>query len=219
MTTITGTAAPAAAPGATGGASATLDQNAFLRLMTTQLTTQDPFDPMDNTQMVAQLAQFSQVSGIASMSQALQNLAQTLTGGRLSDAAGWIGRSMLVLSDHAAPLGDGSYSGEVHLAEASDDVTVNFVDDTGAVVHSQQMGAKDKGSFAYQWDGKNEAGQAVPGPLKVVVTANDADGKPIQTANASWTRVHSIQSPASGGTAGLLTGLGTLSPDDAIRLA
>ena len=34
-----------------------LDQNAFLRLMTTQLTTQDPFNPVDNTQMIAQMAQ------------------------------------------------------------------------------------------------------------------------------------------------------------------
>lgn len=218
MTTITGTAA-SAAPGAAASGNAMLDQNAFLRLMTTQLTTQDPFEPMDNTQMVAQLAQFSQVSGIASMSQALQDLAQTMTGGRLSDAAGWIGRSMLVLSDFAAPLADGSYSGEAHLAEASDDVTVSFVDETGATVHTEQMGARSKGSFAYEWDGRNSAGDIVSGPLKVVITAKNADGKPIETANASWTRIQSIQSPASGGTASLLTGLGTLSPDDAIRLA
>ena len=43
-----------------------MDQTDFLRLMTTQLTTQDPFNPVDNTQMVAQMAQFSQVAGIQS---------------------------------------------------------------------------------------------------------------------------------------------------------
>ncbi len=36
----------------------TLDQAAFLKLLTTQMTTQDPFNPVDNTQMVAQMAQF-----------------------------------------------------------------------------------------------------------------------------------------------------------------
>lgn len=219
MTTITGNAASAQAQTGTANKSATLNQNDFLKLMTTQLTTQDPFNPMDNTQMVAQMAQFSQVSGISEMNRSLQSLAETMSAGRLNDAASWIGRSMLVLSDHAAPLQDGSYSGEIHLAEPSEDVLVNFVDSNGAIVHSEQMGAKDKGPFTYRWDGKNAAGEPVPGPLEVVVTADNQDGKPIETAAASWTHVQSIQSPASGGTANLVTGLGTLSPDDAIRLA
>jgi len=219
MTTITGTSAAGQAAGANAGAGATLDQNAFLKLMTTQLTMQDPFNPMDNTQMVAQMAQFSQVSGIAEMNRSLQSLAEMMGKSRLGEAASWIGRSMLVMSDHAAPLSDGTYAGEVHLAEASEDVTISFVDETGAVVHSQSMGARDKGAFAYSWNGKNTNGENVPGPLKVVVTANNADGKPIETAAAAWTLVQSIQSPASGGAAGLVTGLGTLSPEDAIRLA
>jgi flagellar basal-body rod modification protein FlgD len=61
-------------------AAAGLDQNAFLRLMTTQLTTQDPFNPVDNTQMVAQMAQFSQVAGIAEMNQNLRAIPATLGG-------------------------------------------------------------------------------------------------------------------------------------------
>ena len=50
-----------------GAGAGAMDQNDFLRLMTTQLTTQDPFNPVDNTQMVAQMAQFSQVAGIATV--------------------------------------------------------------------------------------------------------------------------------------------------------
>ena len=218
MTTITGTGA-SPATGGTANAGATLDQSAFLKLMTTQLTMQDPFNPMDNTQMVAQMAQFSQVSGIAEMNRSLQTLTEMMGQGRLGEAASWIGRSMLVMSDYATPLADGKYSGEIHLAEASSDVVVNFLDDSGAVVHSQPMGSKKAGAFSYEWDGKNAAGEPVPGPVKIVVSANNADGKPIETAAASWTRVQSIQSPASGGAAGLVTGLGILSPDDAIRLA
>ena len=48
-----------------------MDQSDFLRLMTTQLSTQDPFNPVDNTQMVAQMAQFSQLAGISEMNQSL----------------------------------------------------------------------------------------------------------------------------------------------------
>ena len=97
MTTIPSTANPALsgqnAAAATRPAGS-MDQNDFLRLMTTQLTTQDPFNPVDNTQMVAQMAQFSQVAGIAEMNKSLQTIAAGLTPGRLTDAASWIGRSV-----------------------------------------------------------------------------------------------------------------------------
>src|SRR5690606_25999114 len=109
---------PTSAATTTGSASMSmLNQNDFLRLMTTQLVTQDPFNPAANTQMVAQMAQFSQVAGIAQMNQSLQQLVATLGGSRLTDAASWIGRSMLVESDIAAPLRDGSYAGVVDLPQ------------------------------------------------------------------------------------------------------
>jgi len=82
-----------------------MSQDDFLKLMTTQLTTQDPFNPVDNTQMVAQMAQFSQVAGISQMNQSLQTIAASLGGSRLSDAASWIGHSMLVIGRASMCLG------------------------------------------------------------------------------------------------------------------
>ena len=41
-----------------------LGQQDFLRLMTAQLSQQDPFNPVDNQQMVAQMAQFSSLAGV-----------------------------------------------------------------------------------------------------------------------------------------------------------
>jgi flagellar basal-body rod modification protein FlgD len=52
----------------------TLNQASFLRLMTAQVKSQDPFKPLDQAQMVAQLAQFSQVAGIGEMNQKLAGL-------------------------------------------------------------------------------------------------------------------------------------------------
>ena len=53
-----------------------LGQNDFLRLMTTQLKEQDPFNPVDNQAMVAQMAQFSSGSrggaAVSSLSWGLQ---------------------------------------------------------------------------------------------------------------------------------------------------
>ena len=199
----------------TGG----LDQAAFLRLMTTQLTTQDPFNPVDNTQMVAQMAQFSQVAGIAEMNQSLSRIASSLGGSRLSDAASWIGHSMLVESDVATPLRDGTYAGEFSLPEGADSVTVSFQDANGAVVHTQNMGAQQAGNVAVAWDGKNEAGEYVGGgPLRMIVTAVK-NGQTSNAATATWTSIGGIQSPSNGSESRLVTGLGLLEPGAAIRLA
>ena len=200
----------------TGG----LDQAAFLRLMTTQLTTQDPFNPVDNTQMVAQMAQFSQVAGIAEMNQNLRTIASAVgTGGRLSDASSWIGRSMLVSSDIATPLGDGSYAGELTLDAAAEQVSVSFVDVSGNTVHTMDLGARGAGPSAFAWDGRNAAGEQVAtGPVQVVVTARAA-GSALTPQIATWTAIAGLQSPANGGESRLVTGLGLLKPEDAIRLA
>jgi flagellar basal-body rod modification protein FlgD len=214
---------PTPATGATGTAAAsaasTLNQNDFLRLMTTQLTTQDPFNPVDNTQMVAQMAQFSQVAGIAQMNQSLQTIAASVGGSRLSDAASWIGHSMLVASDVATPLRDGSYAGQFTLADPADQVTVSFVDANGAVVHSETLGAQQAGDTSFAWDGKDASGATVAdGPLRLVVTAT-RNGQSSNATTATWTAIGGIQSPSNGGETKLVTGLGLLDPTAAIRLA
>ena len=221
MSVIDGLNAPNTLPptsSAIGGQS--LDQRAFLRLLTTQMTTQDPFNPVDNTQMVAQMAQFSSVAGIAEMNQSLKALISNLTGaGRLSDASSWIGRSMLVNADVATPLRDGAYAGELTLPAAADQVTVSFVDANGATVHTMELGAREAGPAAFMWDGKNEAGQFVAdGPLKVVVTAR-AGTTNVTPTIATWTPIAGLQAPAAGGEARLVTGLGLKKPEDAIRIA
>jgi flagellar basal-body rod modification protein FlgD len=201
-------------------AMAQLNQNDFLRLMTTQLTTQDPFNPVDNTQMVAQMAQFSQVAGISQMNQSLQQLVDEMGGSnRISDAASWIGRSMLVQSDIATPLRDGSYAGAVDLPDGADSVTINFVDANGQTVHTQSATDQVAGTMPFAWDGKDDDGNVVAtGPLTVQVVAR-VNGANTSPTIATWTSIAGIQSPATGGATQLVTGLGILSPDDAIRLA
>lgn len=221
MTTIdTSTTTAAAAAAATNKTSAgQLDANDFLKLMTTQLQTQDPFNPVDNTQMVAQMAQFTSVAGIAQMNATLTNIQSSLGASRLNDASNWIGRAALVQSDIAAPLGDGSYQGRVTLPDDADSVGINFVDASGNVVHSETAGAQQKGDLNFAWDGKDASGNVVAtGPLSIQVTASNGSGQ-IASSVATWTGISAIQSPADGSNTKLVTPLGLLSPTDAISLS
>ena len=58
--------------GATGGQA--LGQDAFLKLLVTQLQNQDPLSPQDQTQFLAQLAQFSTVEGVTNLSTSQQKM-------------------------------------------------------------------------------------------------------------------------------------------------
>ncbi|MEP3049908.1 MAG: flagellar hook capping FlgD N-terminal domain-containing protein [Erythrobacter sp.] len=57
---------------------ATLDQGDFLRLLTVQLTQQDPLEPADNEEMLAQMAQFSSLAAATASSDSLASISAKL---------------------------------------------------------------------------------------------------------------------------------------------
>ena len=57
---------------------ATLDQTDFLRLLTTQLTLQDPLKPTSNEDMLAQMAQFSSLEAQTASSSTLEDISAKL---------------------------------------------------------------------------------------------------------------------------------------------
>jgi flagellar basal-body rod modification protein FlgD len=51
-----------------------LGQDAFLKLLTTQLANQDPLKPQDNGEFIAQLAQFSSLEKLTSIEASMKDL-------------------------------------------------------------------------------------------------------------------------------------------------
>jgi len=204
-------AAAAAATGSTS--SATLDQASFLKLFTTQVQNQDPFEPMDNSQMVAQMAQFSSVAGITEMNASLKVIGTELGGSRIAAASSWIGRSMLVESNIATPDRLGQYGGELTLPKDSDAVTVDFIDGDGSVVKTVDLGAQKAGTAAFYWDGTDGEGNKVSSDA-LRLRVNGAT----PTSTATWTSIAGVQSPGDSSATKLITPLGSFDPADAIRI-
>ena len=196
----------------------TIDQSGFLKLLTTQMTMQDPTAPTDNSQMVQQMATMSQVTGIAQMNSTLASMKSDLAASRFGDASGWIGRAALVPSSKLAALSNGGFAGQVSLPAAAKNVTVSLVDASGQTVHATDLGAHAAGDISIGWDGKDASGKAVAGPLTMVVTAVGTDDKMLAPTLSSWTEVQSVQSPASG-TTKLVTALGSFAPVDVSELS
>lgn len=191
-----------------------MGQADFLRLLTAQMQTQDPFEPMDNAQMVSQMATITNSSGIAEMNQTLKGLASEMSGSRLGDAASWIGKSMLVQSNIAAPDAAGQYMGQVNFADATSGATVDLMDGNGNVLKTVDLGNQPAGNVNFYWDGKDDAGNSIAtGALKIRVNGATP------TRVASWATIAAVQSPADGSSSKLITALGTYSPSDALSLA
>jgi flagellar basal-body rod modification protein FlgD len=210
----------AAAAAAKNPSNQNIDQSGFLKLLTTQLQTQDPTAPTDTTAMTQQMAQFSQVAGIAEMNSSLKSMMSDISASRFGDASGWIGRAALISGNVATQASNGAYAGQITLPDDAKDVTISLVNSAGQTVYSKDLGAKGAGDVAWSWDGKDASGTATTdGALQVVVSGATATaGKSFSPTNATWNEIQSVKSPATGSTQ-LITGLGTVTPSDVLQLS
>lgn len=191
-----------------------MGQEDFLRLLTAQMQTQDPFEPVDNAEMVSQMATITNSSGIAEMNVNLQSIMEQLSGTRVSDAASWIGRSMLVESNVAVPDTTGLYAGQITLPEAVDGASIDLLDSSGNVVKTIDLGSQEAGDVTFYWDGKDDSGETIASSA-LQVQVNGASPSQV----ATWATVAAVQSPADGSASKLITALGSFSPSDALSLS
>jgi flagellar basal-body rod modification protein FlgD len=77
-----------------------LGKDAFLKLLTTQLTHQDPLKPMDDSQFMGQMAQFSTLEQITNMATANSAMADNLA---FNKSVGLIGRTVTYLGEDDQP--------------------------------------------------------------------------------------------------------------------
>lgn len=203
-TNATNSNAVFAALNASGGAAAstsaaTASQDRFMKLLVTQLKNQDPLNPMDNAQMTSQMAQISTVSGIDKLNATLQALSASMTPNQTLQAASMIGHGVMVTGnnvDLAAGVGLGGFN----LTQPVDSAKVSVYDQAGALVSSIDLGAQPAGIAKWQWDGKDNAGVALPnGAYTFKVDASQA-GNAVAATGLQYGVVGSVTQGALGVT-------------------
>ena len=150
-----------------------LGKDQFLRLMVAQLKHQDPLDPAKNEEFLAQLAQFSSLEGITNLNDSVSAMAASMRSTVTSEASTLVGRSVLVPTGQTLMQGD-NLMGNVNVTEATNDVTVEISDKSGAAVAHLSLGPQtEAGTARFVWDGTNSAEEAQPpGVYKVKAFAN-----------------------------------------------
>lgn len=176
----------------------TLDQTDFLKLMTAQMSNQDPFQPQSNTEMIAQMAQFSTVTGIQQLNTTVSGVATEIAQNRIATSASFIGKSVLVPGSTALADSTGGISGAVDLPSATSSLTLQITRATGELVKTIDLGANPAGLVGFSWDGKNANGQAV-GDSTYTVKALMTNGG-AQTATSTDVYGPITEAPVPSGT-------------------
>ncbi len=147
----------------------TLGQDQFLKLLTTQMTHQDPMKPMENGEFLGQMAQFSTVSGIQDLQASFKDFASSISSNQALQAAGLVGRYVSAPNKEALLGAGGSVTGDFELPGSSTNVGVKIINpETGETIRDIDLGSQSKGTTSFEWDGKDSAGNlADPGVYKV----------------------------------------------------
>lgn len=156
---------------------ASLDKDAFLKLLVAQLSHQDPTQPTEGTEYVTQLAQFSLVEQSMAQSTKLDTVSTQLNGMSSNEAAGLVGKNVTVRGSGIAFDGVSATGSSVNLSADAAKVQVQIQDAKGNTVRTLDIGARSAGAMPITWDGKDQNGQpAAKGNYTLKVSATTASG-------------------------------------------
>jgi flagellar basal-body rod modification protein FlgD len=142
-----------------------ISQTDFLKIITAQLTDQNPLSPTDPTQFVTQLEGMSEVSAMQSMQGSMQ--ASSIMSG-----AGLIGRNVLAPGTQATLAAGGNIGGAVTAPQGTTAIQVTITDSTGAYVNSMNVTPADTGLTSFVWNGQTSTGTAAAaGTYNIAVNA------------------------------------------------
>ena len=171
-----------------------LGRDAFLKLLTTQLTNQSPLDPMDNEAFVAQLAQFSSVEGIKGMQASLENMVSGMRQEQMVSGANLVGKKVVIEGGSFIGGNNEDSVGTVNLSGEADSLSFNIYDSaTGELVYSETKRNVNAGARSLSWDGRSKDGSVLPYGAYTMTASAQVDGKTIPLQVTTTAEVRSVK--------------------------
>ncbi len=169
-----------------------LSQADFIELLVAQVKHQDPTKPMDPSQFMNQLSQSSMVNGISELGQSFDSLATKLTSDQSLQAAGLVGRNVLVPGGESFLPQSGSLNGQINLDQTASDVNLKIYNSQGVLVRTLPMGGHNAGELQFKWDGFADDGSVSPQGHYLVIAEGLIDGTQQALPVSMETRIDSI---------------------------
>jgi flagellar basal-body rod modification protein FlgD len=187
-----------------------LTQSDFLRLMATQLRSQDPSQPMDPSSFFNQLTQFSLVSGMQGLQTSFNTLAQTLQSNANIKPSDLLGHKIMFQSSSAVlgpasggtgpgtGTGGNTLQGAVAVPANATSVSVQIKDSSGAVVKTIDLGSTAAGMTDFSWNGQGDNGATLPAGTYSISATAIVGGSPQTATTYTSANVEGVSLGANG---------------------
>ncbi|HEY4220209.1 MAG TPA: FlgD immunoglobulin-like domain containing protein [Myxococcota bacterium] len=173
--------------------SSKLGENEFVSLLMAQMQNQDPTAPQDSSAFVSQLAQFSNLQLQQGADDTLQSLVMAQTAGNQTGTANLVGKDVGFGTDDVKLTNGKTPDMAITLPSDASSVTVTVKDKDGNVVRTDTISGEMAGKNDFQFDGKDDDGNALPdGDYSFSVTAAAADGTPVNAALTQYGHVDGV---------------------------
>ena len=188
-----------------------INQQQFLRLISTQMQNQNPLNPTDPTQFLAQIEGLSEVSSLQSLQTSISGLASGLQGAQMLNGTALLGHSVLAPGSSAnLTAAGGTVSGAVTAPAGASNLTVAVTDSSGALVDAFNVSPASSGYTNFTWNGTTASGAAAPAG-QYTISVNAAVGGSSEAVNPLvYSLVQSVTIDPSTQTLDLNTVNGTL---------
>lgn len=158
---------------------ATIEKEAFLKLLVAQISNQDPLAPQETEQYMQQLTQFSTLEQMMNLNEGVESLAIGQLSNNSQEAVRFVGREVVARGDQITLEGADPVPVRYQVDPDAATVTLTIFDERGEQVRQVEVPA-DRGSGTFAWDGTDDDGVAQPaGRYTVAIEAADADGDPL----------------------------------------
>lgn len=181
-------------------ATSSLDSDAYLEMLLTQLAYQDPSEPMSNAEMVAQLADLTMMEQSAELTEAVEGLRQQMYYSQGLYASAVVGKGVMVLADLFI-VEDGRHpDGEVLLSYSTDDLRIDVYPDGESVDNSDpvatlEMGKQSDGQIPFDLNNLSEPLE--DGTYRMYANAK-VDGQDVEMSIVHRSVVKSVVFPGDG---------------------
>jgi flagellar basal-body rod modification protein FlgD len=127
----------------------TLDKDAFMTLLVTQLKNQDPMNPSDSSQLAAQLAQFTTVEQLSQLNEAVTSQELSLREATLlsktSLSASLIGRRVIAEGNEVNIPTTGAAQIRIEVGAGGGQAKLRLLDSSGTEVATRDLGVVPAG--------------------------------------------------------------------------
>lgn len=161
---------------------ATLDKDAFMKLLLTELQYQDPTDPMDTASMLEQTSQLASLEMQENTNKIMQELATQMQSSYSLTAMSALGKIANLSNSVSKDTTTSSIDFSLYFKDATRSGQIEVYDTKGNVVKTIDFGEKTAGVQKFTWDGTDKNGdQTLPGEYLIKAKYTNVEGNSAET--------------------------------------